>query len=66
MSDPYEDFIKGMPLTELERFIAELGRKFGVTDAELEQWRRLSHAERIQRMDALIAKMRCDLEGRDA
>jgi hypothetical protein len=66
MSNPYDDFIKGMPLAELERFVADLSRQYGITDAGIEQWQRLSHAERIQRLDALIAKMRRDLEGGNA
>jgi hypothetical protein len=66
MSHPYDDFIKGMPLAELERFVADLSRQYGVTDAEMDEWQRLSHAERRQRLDALIAQMRRDLEGGNA
>ena len=63
---PEDDFIQRLPLPELVRLVEDLGRQFGVPDAGMEEWRRLSHAERIQRMDALIAKMRRDLEGGNA
>lgn len=60
---PDDDFLQRMPLPELVRLVEDLGRQFGVTDAEGEQWRRMSHAERMQRLDALIAKRRRDLAG---
>jgi hypothetical protein len=50
MSNPYDDFIQRMPLAELARFVEDLSRQYGVTDAEIEQWRRMSHAERMQWM----------------
>jgi hypothetical protein len=58
MSDPYEDFIQGMPLDELSRFVRDLSRKYGVTDEEMEAWRRLSPAQRMQALRELEDKMR--------
>ena len=58
MSNPYDDFIQRMPLAELARFVEDLARQYGVTDAEIEQWRRMSHAERMQWMREQAEKMR--------
>jgi hypothetical protein len=43
-NDPY-DFIKQMPLAELSRFVDDLCRKFGMTEAEIQRLGRMSLAE---------------------
>jgi hypothetical protein len=47
-----------MPLDELSRFVQALSRKYGVTDEEMEAWRRLSPAQRMQALHELEKKMR--------
>jgi hypothetical protein len=66
MPDLPEDFLQGMPLWELEAFVTALSRQYGVTDAEMEEWRRLSPAERTQRLRALEEQLRRATHGPDA